>query len=312
MRVRLPVLPSPRELLQQYKRWRIGYRFAVHSRYPRPANSPSALSVKIPKERTVLEKAEDGRTYVKSVPLRFPVLTYLLSVPVRAYRRLVFGLRVRGILPIPSSADEQDSDNATARNDDVPVGATPIEYGPVSESPIKYTAQVDGQSVSGTVTIRFEHVHPDPVDGTDIIRFSWHPDERAPFVTLHSADFFLRALIDKRTTVSAQQLHSASTDAIGLFGNNLCLRDAKALVDDRTYEHILISGDEIEIRLKYTGLLASLAKIPADAGKILVLLSGVIGADDILDPFLVTVPFSLLAEGSTVAYDDGEQEWQAI
>ena len=277
-----------------------------------PLSPTVATGVKIPKERTVIAKTEDGRDYVKSVSIRFPVLAYLLSLPVRAYRRVVFELRVRGIVPIRPVVSEDNRGNTNLRDDDAPVQATPTEYGPVRKRSIACEGEVDGQSILGTVTIEFEHIHPDAIDGTDILRFSWRPDDRASFVTFHGAEFFLRALIDKRANLSAQFLRDADPGSIKLFSNSLCVQDAKALVDERSYEHIRVSGRDFEIRLKYTGLLASLAEIPDDAENILVLLSGVIGTDDILAPFLVTLPFSLLADGSTAAYDDEEQEWQTI
>lgn len=264
--------------------------------------------MEIPKYKTTRITDENGITYIKRVDVRFPMLSYVVSLPSRALfiaHMLMFSSRMhrKG-----KPGSEAESASPQGRNEQP---LRELDFGPVVSRSIPFDCLVQGCKAAGQYSVHLAHVSNDPVDGADVLEFRWRAGSLEAS-TYHTPEFFLAFLCRGQKPLFGRFVSEVRDQDLKAFSDFLVVREAKALVDDSSYETVRISGQNFEIRLKYVGLRASLAVLPDEPGHVLVLLSGVMDEDDILESFIIRVPLEMIAASSTSTFDEEEQAWVPV
>jgi len=265
--------------------------------------------VNIPKQRTIKAISEDGNEYIKVEDIRFPLLSYILSAPIRVFRVIRFQLKIWGVLPIHIDSEndlELDNDQAKQSKEQQ------LTFGQIKETPIPFNTTIQSQIKSGIFRVRYAYIDQAIADGNDVLEFSWKTEEGDEHKTYHMPDHFLRLMFSEESRIFGRFLSEIGSTEKEAFSTHLLVHEAKALVDDRTYEEIRISDHNYEIRLKYLGLHISLASVPNEPEHLFALMSGVICEGDILESFIVRIPLSNIAASSTAAFDAEEEAWVQI
>ena len=268
--------------------------------------------MKIPKQK-VTKYELDGVSYLKTEDIRFPLITYILSWPLRRIRIIHFQLRTLGILNIPSTkAHETDLKHEQVKTKASKKTVEEINIG----QPIKSTKDANityqGDRKFGQYSIKFEFIDDELDFGSDVLEFTLEDNQGEKLKVYHTPDFFLHLMFSDNLGISGKFISDASDEELDAFNRNLLIHNAKSLVDDRTYQDIQVSGHNIEVRLKYLGLRVYLAAIQDDSENIFVLLSDVMCEGDFLEPFILQITLSKIFESSTAVYDDEEQSWVQI
>ncbi len=194
-----------------------------------------------------------------------------------------------------------------------PAAAAPgPDFGPVRAAPVSFETTLSGQGLGGSYRIGFAHVDEDEVDGSDVLEFTWSSGADSETRTFHLPDLFLRLMFAGNQQLEGRFLTDSTESERDAFLNDLLAKEARALVDDRGYETIRISGAAYEIRLKYLGLRVSLAALNDDPEHLLALICGVLYENDLLEPFVLRVPLRELAGGSTAEFDRRDEVWVQI
>jgi hypothetical protein len=208
----------------------------------------------------------------------------------------------------PQPQGELIKDKEGSQND-IPVT---LILGQPLETPMPFRTVVNGQEKMGSFLVKIAYIDLDEVDGTDVTEFTWQTESDKNHKTYHGPGYFLRLMFAEKRGLSGHFTSEMNGSEKNAFSSYLLVKEAKSLIDDRTYETIQISDDDYQIQLKYLGLHVSLAAIQDDAEHILVLISGVQFENDILNPFVVKVPLNLLIESSSTKFEIEENAWIEI
>lgn len=214
-------------------------------------------------------------------------------------------------LPSNSSEETDPCSEETQRiggHTPTPSGYKP-HFGRVVKAPIPFKTTVLGNRVSGSYRVRYAHVDEDEVDGTDVFEFTWKTESDEEYKTFHMPDLVFRFMFQENLKLRGKFCTDSAISENEAFENCLLVQEAKALVDDRTYEKIRISDNDYEIKLKYLGLRVSFAALHDDKEHLLALISGVLCENDILEPFVVRIPLRSVAHSSTAKFDIEEGMW---
>ncbi|MES9854619.1 MAG: hypothetical protein ABW170_22615 [Candidatus Thiodiazotropha sp. L084R] len=263
----------------------------------------------IHKKRVVTAISKEGREYAKVEDIRFPLLSYLLSLPVRVYRVIIFQLKFWGVVPVHIKSDD---DKELVEDHANLVDQQLLTFGPIREKSTPFNVSRKGRIMSGVYLVKYAYIDNDLVDGSDVVEFIWKTEKDDEYTTYHKPDLFLRFMFSEELGMSGLFLSDINSIVKEAFNTHLLVHDAKALVDDRTYEYIRISDHKYEIKLKYLGLHISLASDSNEPDSLLALISGVISEEDLLEPFIVKIPLSVIADSSTAVFDTEEETWVHI
>ena len=268
--------------------------------------------MKIPKQK-VIEYKLDGVTYLKTEDIRFPLLTYILSWPLRRIRIIHFQLRTLGILKIPNTeAHETDLKHGQVKTKDSKKTVEVINIGKPIESTKDATISYQGDQKFGEYSIKFEYIDNEVDFGSDVLEFTFEDDQGEILKVYHTPEYFLQLMFSDNLGLSGKFISDANNEELDVFKHNLLIHDAKSLVDDRAYQNIQVSGHDIEVRLKYIGLRIYLAAIHDDSENITALLTDVMCEGDFLEPFILKISLSNIFESSTTVYDSEEQSWVGV
>lgn len=268
--------------------------------------------VNIPKQK-VIKYELDGVTYLKTEDIKFPLITYILSWPLRAIRIIHLQLRILGILKIPSTeARETDLQHEQVKTKAPNKTVVDINIGQPIESTKDANISYRGERKFGQYSIKFEFKDDELDFGSDVLEFTLEDNQGEKLKVYHTPDFFLQLMYSDNLGLSGKYISDASDEELDMFNHNLLIRNAKSLVDDRTYENIQVSERNIELRLKYIGLRVYLAARQHDSENVFALLTDVMCEGDFLEPFILQISLSKIFESSTAVFDSDEQLWVKI
>lgn len=268
--------------------------------------------MKIPKQRAVTAVSDDGTEYIKLVDIRYPVASYLFSLPLKFFRATRFQLQIEGVLLIkkdtslPKPSSSEGSHTITTGHES---GEQELSLGEPEVQPVPFACRYKGSSVSGKYMVRFLLIHPNLEDGTDILEFTWTLDNGKVITTFHLPDYFARQMFADGSGLSGTFAQNISPDVAADFNNHLLIRDSKALMDDRTYADIMINDRRHQVQMHYIGLKISLARSTSDERCVNALVCGVMQESEILPPFTLAFPLALLLDSSSVDFDAVDEEW---
>jgi len=267
----------------------------------------------IPKQKATEAISEDGVRYIKVEDIRFPLITYIINLPIRLFRITLFELRIRGFLKIPiNKANETKPDYKIENTCPEIMKVEQLKFGQPIENTIGANVTNNGNQIFGQCSVKFESIDEDLAFGNDVLKFNWESSEGEKIEVYHIPDFFLRLMFSKKSEISGKFISEATDEELDAFNKRLLIHKAKSIIDDRTYENIQISGHSFEVQLKYIGLHVYLAAIQDDSNNIFALLSGVRDKDDFLEPFIVKISLSEILDSSTASYDAEEKLWVQI
>lgn len=219
------------------------------------------------KHRYVEVTNERGESYLKAVPVRWPIAHAVVSAPVRWWRRLRFQL-ILWTLPT----------GRMRKPEEVPTRGVPIE-------PLALGSSRAPPCWSLTLEPADDDELPDDlvarIDGRGL-RFSadrllhWWLHHQLPAWTL--------------AELSPHQRHC--------FSEHLILAGARSFHDDRSYRPARIGEESVELRFKYMGLEYAVARDPGDDDHVWVSLDGLLTRDGELSLIVVQLPVALLFDES--------------
>lgn len=268
--------------------------------------------MKIPKQRTVQYEV-DGKTYIKTKDIRFPLVSYILGWPLRKLRILQLQLKIHGILKIPNTS-EPNIDNKSEQAECISSKVTveDINIGQPIKGENEASFKHQGNTKNGNYSVDFEYVDSDSDFGSDVIEFVFKDSQGDTVKVYHMPSYFLYLMFSDGHGITGKFLSEAYKEELYAFQHNLLINNSKSLIDDRTYQNIQLSGQDFEVKLKYIGLRVYLAAKSDVLEHLYALLSGVICDGDFLEPFILKIPLNIIFESSTALYDSDEKLWMSI